>query len=60
VSAATTADQRIAQQRHSDVRRAVQHLREGESAAAHERLCMTVELQALLAGCGMVTLPRPL
>lgn len=56
---ATTRDQRIAELRHSDVQEAVEHLAYGEPAAALERMLLTVEHQALLAGCGVVTLPRP-
>jgi len=57
---ATTATQRIDHLRHVDVKRAVAHLAGGDPWSAFDRLAMTVELQALLGGCGMVTIPRPL
>jgi len=57
---ATTAAQRIDHLRHVDVKRAVAHIAVGDPWGAFDRLAMTVELQALLGGCGMVTIPRPL
>lgn len=60
MNTATTSEQRVRELQHSDVRRAVLHLRDAEPQAALERMRLTVELQALLEGCGMVHLPRPL
>lgn len=57
---ATKRAARIDELRHSDARRALVHLCDDELTEAIERMLMTVELQALLEGCGRIDLPRGL
>lgn len=55
---ATTAAQRISHQRCADRAVVLDLLKSGDPHAAYDALAASVELQALLAGVGRVTLPR--
>ena len=57
---ATTAEQRIDHLRRSYARAVVQLLRDGQPQTGLVLLLATVEEQAHLAGCGVVSLPLPL
>lgn len=57
VAVGTTATERIDQLRHSGVRLALAMLADGWHDDALDVLRRSVEQQALLAGCGRVSLP---